>query len=141
MLDAINAVKVPGLKLAAGGQVIENAEGFNIGPATSVGVAAALIILLLTFGTLSAAGMPLITAGLGLITGLALVGLATHLTSMSNVAPELAVMIGLGVGVDYALFIVTRFKENYARNGDIESVDHRRRWTPRAAPSCSPARP
>ena len=63
VLDAINAVKVPGLTLAAGGQVIENAEGFNIGPATSVGVLAALIILLLTFGSLSAAGMPLVTAG------------------------------------------------------------------------------
>jgi putative drug exporter of the RND superfamily len=120
VLDAVGGVKVPGLTLAAGGQVIENAEGFNIGPATSVGVAAALIILLLTFGTLSAAGMPLITAGLGLVTGLALVGVGTHVTSMSNIAPELAVMIGLGVGVDYALFIVTRFKENYAITGDVQ---------------------
>jgi putative drug exporter of the RND superfamily len=121
VLDAINAVKVPGLKLAAGGQVIENAEGFSIGPATSVGVIAAMIILLLTFGSLSAAGMPLVTAGLGLITGIALIGLGTHITSMSNVAPELAIMIGLGVGVDYALFILTRFRENYARNGDVEA--------------------
>ncbi len=120
LLDAINAVKVPGLTLAAGGQVIENAEGFSIGPATSVGVLAALIILLLTFGSLSAAGMPLVTAGLGLITGIALIGLGTHVTSMSNVAPELAIMIGLGVGVDYALFIITRFKENHALHGDVE---------------------
>jgi RND superfamily putative drug exporter len=75
--------------------------------------------MLITFGSLLAAGMPLITAGLGLITGIALVGLATHITDMSNVAPELAVMIGLGVGVDYALFIVTRFRENYARSGDV----------------------
>jgi RND superfamily putative drug exporter len=120
VLDAINAVKVPGLTLAAGGQVIENAEGFSIGPATSVGVLAALIILLLTFGSLSAAGMPLVTAGLGLITGIALIGLGTHVTSMSNVAPELAIMIGLGVGVDYALFIITRFKENHALHGDVE---------------------
>ena len=65
--------------------------------------------------------MPLITAGLGLITGIALVGLATHVTGMSNVAPELALMIGLGVGIDYALFIVTRFRENYARNGDVRA--------------------
>src|ERR1700722_14719406 len=119
VLDAINKIHVPGLQLAAGGQVIENAEGFNIGPATAVGVIAAMLILLLTFGSLIAAGMPLITAGLGLITGIALVGIATHVTSMSNVAPELAIMIGLGVGVDYALFIVTRFKENYARLGDV----------------------
>ena len=119
VLNAIDAVKVPGLELAAGGQVIEQAEGFSIGPATIVGVLAAMVILLITFGSLIAAGMPLITAGLGLITGVALVGLATHITNMSSVAPELALMIGLGVGVDYALFIVTRFRENYATTGDI----------------------
>ncbi len=121
VLDAIDRINVSGLNVAAGGQVIEMAEGFSIGPATAVGVIAALVILLLTFGSLSAAGMPLVTAGLGLITGIALVGLATHVTSMSNIAPELAVMIGLGVGIDYALFILTRFRENYARNGDISA--------------------
>ncbi len=119
VLDAIHAVHVPGLQVAAGGQVIEQAEGFSVGPATTVGVIAALVILLLTFGSLLAAGMPLITAGLGLMTGIALVGLATHLTDMSNVSPELAIMIGLGVGVDYALFIVTRFRENYGHSGDV----------------------
>jgi putative drug exporter of the RND superfamily len=122
VISAINSVHVPRLQVAAGGQVIENAEGFNIGPATTVGVIAAMIILLLTFGSLIAAGMPLITAGLGLITGIALVGLSTHITSVPQVAPELAVMIGLGVGVDYALFIVTRFRENYARHPDVQSA-------------------
>ena len=122
LLAAIAAVHVPGLKLAAGGQVIENAEGFSIGPATTVGVLAALVILLMTFGSLLAAGMPLVTAGLGLITGVALIGLATHVTSMANVAPELAVMIGLGVGIDYALFIVTRFRENHHRDGDLHQA-------------------
>jgi putative drug exporter of the RND superfamily len=109
-----------GLTVAAGGQVVEQAEGFSIGPATTVGVIAALVILLITFGSLIGAGMPLITAGLGLITGVALIGIATHVTSMSNVSPELALMIGLGVGIDYALFIVTRFRENYLHTGDVE---------------------
>ncbi len=123
VLNAIDRIHVPGLEVAAGGQVIEQAEGFSIGPATFVGVIAALVILLLTFGSLVTAGMPLVTAGLGLATGIALVGLATHVTDMANVAPELAVMIGLGVGVDYALFIVTRFRQNFAQNGDItESI-------------------
>jgi RND superfamily putative drug exporter len=120
LLDQVKAVRVPGLQLAAGGQVVEQAEGFSVGPATTVGVIAALVILLITFGSLAAAGMPLVTAGLGLITGVALIGLATHLTDMSNVSPELALMIGLGVGIDYALFIVTRFRENYASFGDVE---------------------
>jgi putative drug exporter of the RND superfamily len=121
LLDAVNAINVPGLKIAAGGQVIEQAEGFSTGAGTAVGVIAALVILLLTFGSLTAAGMPLVTAGLGLITGVAVVGLATHLTDMSNIAPELALMIGLGVGIDYALFIVTRFKESYGHSMNIEA--------------------
>jgi putative drug exporter of the RND superfamily len=120
LLAQVAAVHVPRLQVAAGGQVVENAEGFSVGPATEVGVIAALLILLLTFGSLAAAGMPLITAGLGLITGVALIGLATHLTNMSNISPELALMIGLGVGIDYSLFIVTRFRENYLTYGDVE---------------------
>jgi len=120
LLSLVKSIHVPGLTVATGGQVVEDAEGFSIGPATTVGVLAALVILLITFGSLMAAGMPLVTAGLGLITGVALIGLATHITSMSNVAPELALMIGLGVGIDYALFIVTRFRENYLATGDVE---------------------
>jgi putative drug exporter of the RND superfamily len=80
-----------------------------------VGVVAALFILLITFGSLAAAGMPLITAGLGLITGVALIGLGTHATDIPMVAPDLALMIGLGVGIDYALFIITRFREDLSR--------------------------
>ncbi len=120
VLNQIASVNVPGLKIAAGGQVMENAEGFSVGPATLIGGIAALIILLFTFGSLVAAGMPLITAGFGLITGVALIGLATHVTSIPNVSTDLALMIGLGVGVDYALFIVTRFRENYLACGDVE---------------------
>src|SRR6204780_4635166 len=122
MLNRVKAIHVPGLQVAAGGQVIENAEGFNIGPATEVGVVAALFILLITFGSLLAAGMPLITAGLGLITGVALIGLATRVTNLSNVSPDLALMIGLGVGIDYSLFIVTRFRENYLASGDLDDA-------------------
>ena len=120
LLDQVKAVHVPGLQVAAGGQLIEIAEGFSVGPATEIGVIAALVILLITFGSVIAAGMPLITAGLGLITGVGLIGLATHVMSMSNVSPQLALMIGLGVGIDYALFIVTRFRENFAELGDVE---------------------
>jgi putative drug exporter of the RND superfamily len=120
LLDAVKAVHVPGLRVAAGGQVIEAAEGFSVGPSTAVGAIAALVILLLTFGSLTAAGMPLITAGFGLVTGVALIGLATHVTPLSNISPQLALMIGLGVGVDYALFIVTRFRESYLELGDVD---------------------
>jgi RND superfamily putative drug exporter len=120
LLADVKAVHVTGLQVAAGGQVVQQAEGFSAGPATGVGVIAALLILLLTFGSLAAAGLPLVTAGLGLLTGVALIGIATHLTSMSNISPDLALMIGLGVGIDYALFIVTRFRESYLVIGDVE---------------------
>ncbi len=120
LLDQVKAVHLPGLQVAAGGQLIEQAEGFSIGPATEIGVIAALVILLITFGSVIAAGMPLVTAGLGLLTGVGLIGLSTHVMSMSNVGPQLALMIGLGVGVDYALFIVTRFRENFAALGDVD---------------------
>jgi RND superfamily putative drug exporter len=99
---------------------MENAEGFSVGPATLIGSVAALIILLFTFGSLIAAGMPLITAAFGLVTGVALIGLATHVTSIPNVSTDLALMIGLGVGIDYALFIVTRFRENYGVYGEVD---------------------
>ncbi len=99
-----------------------------------------LLILLLTFGSLAAAGLPLITAGLGLLTGVALIGIATHVTSMSNISPDLALMIGLGVGIDYALFIVTRFRESYLRDRGCGARGASRRWTPPAGRSSSPAR-
>jgi putative drug exporter of the RND superfamily len=121
LLAQIEAVHVPGLQIAAGGQVVEQAEGFTTGSATAIGVIAALVILLLTFGSLAAAGMPLITAGFGLVTGVALIGLATHLTNLSDIAPDLALMIGLGVGIDYSLFILTRFRESYEALGDVEA--------------------
>src|SRR5271163_2227997 len=120
LLAQVKAVHVPGLQVAAGGQVVEQAEGFSTGPATAVGVIAALFILLITFGSLAAAGMPLVTAGLGLITGVALIGLATHVTNLSMISPDLALMIGLGVGIDYSLFIVTRFRESFIAFGDVE---------------------
>ncbi len=122
VLSAIAAIHVPGLQIAAGGAVIEQAEGFSIGPATAVGVLAALVILLLTFGSLLAAGMPLITAAFGLVTGVAVIGLATHVVHMPNVSTDLALMIGLGVGIDYALFIVTRFRESHARQHDVTAA-------------------
>jgi putative drug exporter of the RND superfamily len=122
ILNAIGKVHVNGLRIAAGGQVIEQAEQSGIGFATAVGVVAAMAVLLLTFGSLLTAGMPLITAGLGLVTGVAVIGLLTHVVSTTNIAPEVALMIGLGVGVDYALFIVTRFRQAHARHGDVETA-------------------
>ncbi|HEY1689138.1 MAG TPA: MMPL family transporter [Solirubrobacteraceae bacterium] len=122
VLNAIEGVHAKGLKIAAGGQVIEQAEQSGVGFATAVGVIAALLVLMLTFGSLLTAGMPLATAGLGLVIGVGAIGLLTHVLSVTNIAPDVALMIGLGVGVDYALFIVTRFRQAYARHHDVEAA-------------------
>ena len=68
----------------------------------------AVIVLLLTFGTVVAMGLPIITAIVGLVSGLSIITLISQVAEVPTVAPTLATMIGLGVGIDYALFIVTR---------------------------------
>ncbi len=141
VLNAVNAVHVPGLKVAAGGQVIEQAEGFSVGPATEVGVIAALIILLITFGSLIAAGMPLITAGLGLITGVALIGLATHVTSMSNVAPAAGADDRPRRGDRLRAVHRHALPRELLASSATSSARSSRRWTPPGGRSCSPARP
>jgi putative drug exporter of the RND superfamily len=117
VIDVAQGAEAPGLQIELGGQAIEQAEQEALGTATAIGLLAAVVILLITFGSLVAMGLPIVTALLGLGTGVGLIGLGTHLIDMPDFSTELAVMIGLGVGIDYALFIVTRFRENL-RNGD-----------------------
>jgi putative drug exporter of the RND superfamily len=74
-------------------------------------------VLLISFGSFLAMGLPIVTALFGLGTGIALIGLGSHVLGMPNFALELAGMIGLGVGIDYALFILSRFREIYRENG------------------------
>jgi RND superfamily putative drug exporter len=88
-----------------------------------VGLAAAVVILLLTFGTFVAMGLPIITAIFGLVTGLSIIGLLGHVVDVPSTAPSLATMIGLGVGIDYALFVITRHREQLAEGVDCpESI-------------------
>jgi putative drug exporter of the RND superfamily len=103
----------PQLQVELGGQAIQQAQEVSLGFVTVVGLAAAIIVLLVTFGSVLAMGLPIITALLGLGTGIALLGMASHLIDMADFSTELATMIGLGVGIDYALFIVTRFREEH----------------------------
>jgi putative drug exporter of the RND superfamily len=105
------------LQVELDGQAIEQAIGFSVGYTFLVGIGAAIAVLLLSFGSLLAMGLPVGTALLGLGTGFGLIGLSSRLLSMPDFATQLALMIGLGVGVDYALFIVTRYREMYRRNG------------------------
>ena len=81
------------------------------GASEGIGITAAMIIMLLAFGSVVAMGLPIITALFGLGIGIALLELVTHLLVVPNFSPEMAAMIGIGVGIDYALFIVTRYRQ------------------------------
>ncbi len=111
------------LQVELEGQAIEQALGFSIGYTFLVGIGAAIAVLLLSFGSVLAMGLPVGTALLGLGTGFGLIGLFSRVVSMPDFATQLALMIGLGVGVDYALFIVTRYREAYRRlGGDVQAA-------------------
>jgi RND superfamily putative drug exporter len=112
----------PSLQVALGGQAIQHAEKPSLGSATAIGLLAAVVILLITFGSFVAMGLPIVTALLGLGVGISLAGLASHVIQIPDFATQLAAMIGLGVGIDYALFIVTRFRENRGRGAGIEDA-------------------
>ena len=117
VITTAESARSASLEVQLGGQAIEQAQQASLGFATIVGIAAAIVILLVSFGSFSAMGLPIATALLGLGAGIGVINLVSHVIAMPDFASELALMIGLGVGVDYALFIVTRFRENYQTNG------------------------
>jgi RND superfamily putative drug exporter len=117
VVSTARAAGRPGLQVELGGQAIEATEQAGFGLSTAVGLMAAIVVLLLTFGSLIAMGLPIVTALFGLGTGLGAIALFTHVVDTPNFSSELAAMIGLGVGIDYALFILTRFREAYRTPG------------------------
>jgi RND superfamily putative drug exporter len=99
-----------GISVSAGGYLGQQASKPSTHSSEVVGIVAAMVILLFTFGTAVAMAMPITTAILGVIIGLCAIALLGHGIEIPSVAPTLGTMIGLGVGIDYALFIVTRYR-------------------------------
>jgi RND superfamily putative drug exporter len=122
VIDAAQAARSPQVQVELGGQAIQQAQQASLGFVTLVGLAAAIIVLLITFGSILAMGLPIITALLGLGTGVAILGLVSHFVDMADFTTELATMIGLGVGIDYALFIVTRFREEHRAGASADDA-------------------
>lgn len=116
-------VAVPGLRVEFGGDIFADAE---IGGASeAIGLLAAIIILLVAFGSVLAMGLPIGTALFGIGTGIAIVLSVRTVVDMPDFTTAAVAMVGLGVGIDYALFIVTRYRENLAAGADPErSVVH-----------------
>ncbi|HEX4867568.1 MAG TPA: MMPL family transporter [Acidimicrobiales bacterium] len=101
----------PGLQVELGGSLVSFADSDGPGGTEGIGLLAAIVVLLVTFGSVIAMGLPVLTALFGLGIGLSLVALGAHVIDVPQFAPQLATMIGLGVGIDYALFIVTRYRQ------------------------------
>jgi uncharacterized membrane protein YdfJ with MMPL/SSD domain len=121
-LDAAEPARRAGMKVAASGQIGSELSEPKTESSEVVGLTAAMIILAFTFGTLVAMGMPILSAVLGLLAGLSLVGLLGHLVTVPTVAPTLAIMIGLGVGIDYALFLVSRYRAERAEGKEVDEA-------------------
>jgi putative drug exporter of the RND superfamily len=110
VIGIVEAARAPGLTVQLGGQAIENSEQQPLSSASVIGVAAAAVILFVAFGSLFAMVLPIVTALAGVGSGLMLIAPLSHAVTMVDFAPILAALIGLGVGIDYALFIVTRHR-------------------------------
>lgn len=102
------APDIEGLTVEIGGAALAE---FAPPESEFIGLAFAVVVLILAFGSVLAMGLPLAVAVVGVATGGGLVALISNLTSMPDFATTIGAMIGLGVGIDYALFIVTRFRE------------------------------
>ncbi len=112
MRDRIEETQLPaGVQVELGGTVVRFSDQEQGGFQEGVGVLAAIVILLVAFGSVIAMGLPIMTAIFGLLIGIGGIGLFAHFLDIPEFAPQLAGMIGLGVGIDYALFIVTRYRQ------------------------------
>ena len=114
LFDAMQIGRDAGLRVEAMGPGMMEPVAVS---ATSeiIGISIAAAVLIITFGSLVAAGLPLITALVGIAIGSLLVVLFTAFTDVNSITPVLAVMIGLAVGIDYALFILSRYRSERAR--------------------------
>lgn len=107
LIDAAKTADGPDVHISLGGQSISNEEASGPGLSIAVGVIAALVILLIVFGgALFSSLMPLITAIVALFIGHAIISLLSHVMDTPSVSSDLAILIGLGVGIDYGLFII-----------------------------------
>ncbi len=113
VIGAAESARSPALEVELGGAAIEQTQTTPAGGAGALGLAAAVVVLLVAFGSFLAMGLPIVTALLGLGTAFGVIALVSQVIDMPNFSTELAAMIGLGVGIDYSLFVVTRFRQSY----------------------------
>lgn len=128
LVAAADAANSDTLQVEAGGEIVALTEQEFGGTAELIGIGAAIIILLIAFGSVVAMGVPIVMALIGLALGFMGIGIATGFLDIATFAPAFASMIGIGVGIDYSLFIVTRFREGLTagldpREATIRALD------------------
>ncbi|MFT4009298.1 MAG: MMPL family transporter [Nocardioidaceae bacterium] len=121
VLDALAAARADGLIAEVGGSGMQTMTDPG-GTSELIGIGIALIVLVLTFGSLIAAGLPIVTAVFGLALGITGVTALTAFMDIGSSTPMLATMIGLAVGIDYALFILARYRSELEHSGDREEA-------------------
>jgi RND superfamily putative drug exporter len=122
--DAVAATRATGLRAALGGELPATAQAEVKGTGEMIGILGALVILLLMFGSVVAAGLPVLVAVAGLAVGGAGITVLCGLMSVSPSAPMVASMVGLGVGIDYALLLLTRTRDHLAAGlGVVDAVE------------------
>src|SRR5919108_2028797 len=122
VIDAEAPATDAGLKVATGGYLGQEVSKPEVESSEVIGLLAAMIILSITFGTAAAMSLPITTAILGLLAGLSAIGLLGHVIEVPSVGSTLGAMMGLGVGIDYALFIVTRHRGFWAQGRPVEEA-------------------
>jgi RND superfamily putative drug exporter len=121
LLALVDRSSADGFKVEAGGAIVTQAESVDpFGLSAIVGIGAAIIILLIAFGSVIAMGLPIATALVGLMASSIIVTILTRFLDLNEFTPAFGVMIGLGVGIDYALFVVTRYREGLTAGQTVE---------------------
>lgn len=119
LFDAVERLSTPELRLEAGGPVVQAGEVVPPGRSEAIGLAAGAVILLIAFGSLVAMGLPMATALFSLGTGIVVVLLLARVLAMSTFTPSFAAMIGIGVGIDYSLLVVTRYRAELSQGQPV----------------------
>ncbi|WP_229076324.1 MMPL family transporter [Actinoplanes sp. DH11] len=118
IIDTARAHDSPALTVEVGGDAARAAEEAEGGAAEGAGLLAALVVLVLLFGSLLAASLPIIIAVFAVGTAIGLVTLASHVATVADFTTPLLILVGLGVGIDYALLVLSRFRGELAAGAD-----------------------